>query len=216
MIERDYFLRMIHMLAVVLARVLKLRETEQYDEAYDVIQQASRQFLGMDAKMLDSLSDAELIRLFALGDRFDAVKCIVAAELLRMTGELEELQGKHDDSHQTSVRSLNLYLELLFRETGAIPKEFFEKADLLIESLSSYDLPLELRQKLFRYYDHSGRYAMAEDILFDIIGEDPGILKEGVRFYERLKGKSDEDLDRGNLSRQEVESGLLELTKKIT
>lgn len=216
MITRDYFLRMIHMLAVVLARVLKLRETNQYDEAYDVIQQASRQFVGMDAKMLDSLSDAELIRLLALGDRFDVEKCVVAAELLRMAGELEELQGKHDESYESSVRSLNLYLELLFRETGAMPKEFFEKVDLLIESLSSYELPLEFRQKLFRYYDHSGRYSMAEDILFDIIAEDPGIAHEGIRFYERLMGKSDEDLNRGNLPRHEVESGLLELTKRIT
>jgi hypothetical protein len=215
MITRDYFLRMIHMLAQVVARLLKLRETNQYDEAHEVIRQTSRQFLGMDAKLLNSLSRDELIRLLALGDRFDVEKCVVAAELLRMTAELEELQGKHDDSYETSARSLNLYLELLFRETGAMPEEFFEKVDLLVESLSSYDLPLELRQKLFRYYDHAGRYAMAEDILFDILGEDPGISKEGVRFYERLKGKTDEDLIRGNLPRQEVEAGLLELTKMI-
>jgi len=215
MITRDYFLRMIHMLAQVLARVLKLRETNRCDEAYEVIRQTSRQFLGMDAKMLNSLSGAELIRLLALGDRFDVEKCVVAAELLRMTGELEELQGKHDESYQTSIKSLDLFLELLFRETGAMPKEFFEKVDLLIQSLSSYDLPLELRQKLFRYYDHAGRYSTAEDILFDILREDPGISREGVRFYERLKRKTDEDLIRGNLPRQEVEAGLLELTKMI-
>jgi hypothetical protein len=214
MITRDYFLRMIQMLAQVLGRVLGLRETKQYDEAYDVIRQTSRQFLGIDAKLLNTLSVAELIRLLDLGDRFDVEKCVVAAELLRMTGELEELQGKHDDSYQTSAKSLNLFLELLFHETGAMPKEFFEKVDHLVKSLSSYDLPLELQQKLFRYYDLSGRYAMAEDILFDIVGEDPGMVSEGVRFYERLKGKTDEDLIRGNLPRDEVDAGLIEFTKR--
>jgi len=215
MITRDYFLRMIQMLAQVLARVLGLRETKQYDEAYDLIRQTSRQFLGVDGKLLNTLSVAELIRLLDLGDRFDAEKCVVAAELLRMTAELEELQGKHDESYQTSIKSLNLFLELLFRETGAMPKEFFEKVDHLIESLSLYDLPFELRQKLFRYYDLSGQYAMAEDILFDIVGEDPGMVNEGVRFYERLRGRTDDDLIRGNLPRYEVEAGLLELTKRV-
>jgi hypothetical protein len=215
MITRDYFLRMIQMLAQVLGRVLGLRETKQYDEAYDVIRQTSRQFLGMDGRFLNTLSVTELIRLFDLGDRFDAEKCVVAAELLRMTGELEELRGKHEESYQTSVKSLNLFLELLFRETGAMPKEFFENVDHLIKSLSSCDLPLEVRQKLFRYYDLSGRYAMAEDMLFDIVGEDPGMVNEGVRFYERLRKRSDDDLIRGNLPRHEVEAGLLELTRRV-
>lgn len=216
MITRDYFLRMIHVLAQALARVLAHRETKHYDDAYDVIRQTSRQFLGMDSALLNSLSHAEFIRLLDLGDRFDVEKCVVAAELLRMTGELEELEGKHEESYEASVKSLNLFLELLFRETGAMPQEFFDKVDLLVGSLSAYDLPLGLRQKLFRYYDLAGRYALAEDVLFDIMDADPGIVGEGVRFYQRLRGKSDEDLNRGNLPRQEVEAGLQELTRRTT
>jgi hypothetical protein len=214
MITRDYFMRMIQVLAQALGRLLAHRDAKRYDEAYDVIRQTSRQFLGMDATLLNSLSDAELIRLLDLGDRFDVEKCVVAAELLRMTGELEDLEGRREKSYEASVKSLSLFLELLFRETGAMPQEFFDKVDLLVGSLSAYDLPLQLRQKLFRYYDSCGRYAMAEDVLFDIIDADPGIVGEGLRFYERLRGKTDEDLSRGNLPRQEVEAGLQELTRR--
>src|SRR5512137_2186340 len=92
-ITRDYFMRMIHQLAQVVAKVLHLSQVKEHDAALEEIQASSRQLLGMDLRLLTTLSDAEFIRLLSLGDRFDVEKCVVAAELLRLTGEVKNHRG---------------------------------------------------------------------------------------------------------------------------
>jgi hypothetical protein len=215
MITRDYFLRMIHQLVNVIAKVLKAAEVKQYDAALDEIQSSSKLLLGMDLRMLSTLSDAEFIRLLSLGDRFDVEKCIVAAELLRLTGEVRERQGDEAGTYQSYTVSLSLFLELLFRETETLPKEYFDKIEGIIKRLSTYEPLPELQRKMFRYYGITGRYDAAENILFDLVQLDAAFGVEGVRFYEQLKTKSDAELEKGNLPRSEVEAGLLEL-RKIT
>ena len=215
-ITRDYFLRMIHQLAQALAKVLKLNQIEQYDEALEEIQRSSKQLVGMDLRLLTTLSDNEHIRLLSLGDRFEVEKCVVAAELLRQIGDVKELQGNDAERYHCYSTSLSLFLELLFRESETLPKEYFDKIDVLISKLSAYELTPALLKKLFRFYGSVGRYDAAENTLFDLVGRDAAFCTEGVRFYERLRTKSDEELERGNLPRGEVEAGLKELLGKMS
>ncbi len=216
MITRDYFLRMIHQLAQVVAKVLKLSEVKDYTAALEEVQRSSKQLLGMDLRLLTTLSDSELIRLLSLGERFDVEKCVVAAELLRLIGEVKERQGDENGKYDSYSTSLSLFLELLFRESERLPKEYFDKMDMVIGKLSSYELPLDVLRRLFRFYGIVHRFDVAEDVLFDLVEREPGFGVEGVRFYERLRTRSDEELERGNLPRSEVEAGLVELLKKIT
>jgi len=65
---------MIHQLAHVLAKVLGLSQLERYDDALEEVQLSSRQLLGMDLRLLTTLSDTEFVRLLSLGDRFDVEK----------------------------------------------------------------------------------------------------------------------------------------------
>lgn len=216
MITRDYFLRMIHQLAQVLAKVLKLSEVKQYNAALEEIQLSSKQLLGMDLRLLTSLSDTEFIRLLSLGERFDVEKCIVTAELLRLIGEVRERQADENGKCHSYTTSLSLFLDLLFRESETLPKEYFDEIDVLISKLSSYELSSDLLQKLFRFYGIVRRYDIAENVLFDLVERDSGFGAKGVKFYEQLRMKSDEELERGNLPRSEVETGLAELLKKMT
>ena len=207
---------MIHQLAQVLAKVLKLNQIEQYDVALEEIQHSSKQLVGMDLQLLTTLSDREHIRLLSLGDRFEVEKCVVAAELLRLTGDVKELQGNDSERYHCYSTSLSLFLELLFRESETLPKEYYDKIDLLIGKVSAYELSPELLQKLFRFYGSVGRYDAAENTLFDLVGRDSTYCTEGVQFYERLRTKSDEELERGNLPRGEVEAGLKDLLGKMS
>ena len=216
MITRDYFLRMIHQLAQVIAKVLKLSEAKQHDEALEEIQRSSKQLLGIDLRFLTSLSDTEIIRLLSLGERFEVEKCVVTAELLRLIGEVKERQADEHATYNSYTTSLSLFLELLFRESETLPKEFFDEIDVLIGKLSSYDVPAALQRKLFRFHSIVGRYDVAENILFDLVRKDPEFGVEGVRFYERLRMKSDEELERGNLPRTEIEAGLAELLRRTS
>jgi hypothetical protein len=215
-ITRDYFMRMIHQLAQVIAKVLKFSEAKQHYEALEEIQLSSKQLLGMDLQFLTSLSDTEFIRLLSLGERFEVEKCVVTSELLRLTGEVKERQGDETGAYQSYATALSLFLELLFRESEALPKEYFDKIEILIGKVSSYELTPTLLQKLFRFYGVVGRYDDAEDVLFNLIQKDAEFVGEGVKFYERMRTKSDEELERGNLPRNEVETGLAELLRKTT
>ncbi len=215
MITRDYFMRMIHQLAQVIAKVLKINEAKQYDNALEEIQLSSKQLLGMDLRLLTSLSETEFIRLLSLGERFDVEKCVVTAELLRLIGEVREQQADENGSYCSYTTSLSLFLELLFRESEALPKAYFDEIDVLISKLSTYELSSDLLQKLFRFYGIVGRYDVAENVLFDLVQRDPGFGAEGVKFYERLRMKSDKELEQGNLPRNEIEAGLAELLKTM-
>ena len=216
MITRDYFLRMIHQLTQVIAKVLKLTEVKQYDNALEEIQLSLKQLLGMDLRLLTSFSDTEFIRLLSLGERFDVEKCVVTAQLLRLLGEVRERQGDEKGRYHSYTTSLSLFLDLLFRESETLPKEYFDEINVLISKLSSYDLSSDLLRKLFRFYGIVRRYDAAENVLFDLVERDSGFGREGVKFYERLRTKSDEELEGGNLPRNEVEAGIAELLRKMT
>ena len=211
MITRDFFLRMIQQLAQVIAKVLKLGSVQQYDAAMEEIQRSSRQLLGMDVLLLTTLSDEEYVRLFTLGNRFDVEKCVVAGELLRLVGDVKSQQGEAGKAFQCYTTSLSLFLELLIRESGVLPKEYFDEIELLIEKATPYEIPVGVQKKLFRYYETVGRFDKAENFLFEILEQENEIAAEGIRFYERLRVKKDEELERGNLPRQEVEAGMYEL-----
>jgi len=59
-----------------------------------------------------------------------------------------------------------------------------------------------------------GRYADAEDALFELIDErpdDPGPVDEAIAFCQRLRPLEPEELEAGGLTRQEVDDTLAEL-----
>ena len=215
MITRDYFMRMIHQLAQVIAKVLGSSQVQQYDAALEDIQLSSKQLLGIDLRLLTTLSDEEFVRLLALGDRFDVEKCVVAGELLRLVGYVREQEGNEDERVHCYTTSLSLFLELLIRESGVLPKEYYDEIELLIGKLSSYELPLRLKVKLFRYYEAVGKFDSAENTLFEIADADHEFAEEGRKFYERLRSKTDDELGNGNLPRDEVEASLVDLEKRF-
>ena len=207
---------MIHQLAQVLARVMGLSQIERYDEALEEIQLSSKQLLGMDLRFLTTLSDEEFVRLLSLGERFDVEKCVVVGELLRLVGEVKEREGDEGERFHCYATSLSLFLELLIRESGVLPKEYFEKIESLVGKTSSYKLPVGLKAKIFRYHEAVGRFDAAENTLFEIVEHDPQFAEEGMKFYGRLRTKSEEELVRGNLPRDEVEASIRDLEKQLT
>ena len=59
-----------------------------------------------------------------------------------------------------------------------------------------------------------GRIAEGEDLLFSSLDADePAFLEVAVDFYFRLNLLSDQELEEGNFSRQEIEEGLHAATK---
>ncbi|MBU2604039.1 MAG: hypothetical protein KKA32_18055 [Actinobacteria bacterium] len=84
--------------------------------------------------------------------------------------------------------------------------------DSYVKSLNMYERMLS---SLLRYFETTGEYARAEDVLFRRIGDgDPDLVEHadlverGIGFYLRLLLKPDQELVEGGLPRDEVEEGL--------
>jgi hypothetical protein len=52
---------------------------------------------------------------------------------------------------------------------------------------------------------------LMDEILSEVVQEDPEFVREGMRFYQRLRAKTDEELQKGNLPRHKVEESMKDL-----
>lgn len=112
MIERDYIMRMMQQLANALARIMRAREQEKYDEAQDAIDEAYGELFGLNETLVGVMSAESLAQLLG-----DSEKIKALARLLKEEGELCELQ---DDPTQAAIKykkSLELYLEAVSSQT---------------------------------------------------------------------------------------------------
>ena len=78
----------------------------------------------------------------------------------------------------------------------------------------------ELNEKIFQYYRITGRYSKAEDLLYSMIDassyiDKKRLIEEGNLFYKNILNKTDEELEHGNLPRNEVLDGINELNRKM-
>jgi tetratricopeptide (TPR) repeat protein len=215
MIQRDYIMRMIEQLAIVLKKILHLKQEGKIDEAETEISNIGKTLLGLDIDFLNKFNTAGIIDFLTRSNSFDTGKCIIIAELLKEKGELHDIRKELNESYQCYQKSLDLYLEVLNKFTEYRQNDFFKKITFLTDKLIEYEMPARLQYKLMQYYEMIGDYAEAENILFHLI--DNGgieIVKEGLQFYNRLLAKTDDELKKGNLPRNEIEEGLLALKKK--
>jgi hypothetical protein len=212
MIRQDYFIRMVQELTHALARVQFLRRREEYEQALHEIDRVFKQFWEINPQQPLSLSD--LIAACSQEDDSVAEKMVSLADLLKEQGDLLALQKKSSESQQSYALSLGLYLETL--RTSVVSMDLIQKAEHLIEQTEGARLPAEVLKRLLSYYEARGMLAKAEDVLFDWLDTaDPNAPVGGLAFYDRQAAKTDEELRRGELPRDEVEAGRTEVQKRI-
>lgn len=214
MSQRDYILRIAEEFGRALAQVLYNRQIQDYAAAHKLLDEQCKQAFGMGIGFMRSVPDETLLSMLTSFDTLDSEKCWLLAILLKAEGDIYQDQGNASESYYSYVRSLNLVLEVLLLDTTVTGLEAVPELEDLLFRLSDYELPARTKLLLFRYFDRAGKYARAEDILFEMLdtGDSGGdILTRGIAFYQRLKRKSDAALSSGNFSREEVEEGLARL-----
>ncbi|MDQ3855004.1 MAG: DUF6483 family protein [Chloroflexota bacterium] len=216
MIRRDFIIRSMQQLGEVVARVLRLRERGDYDEALVLLDAACRQMLGLNGKLLDSLSTDDLLSMLSVGQTLDLDKCILLAELLSEQGDVYEAQGRTGASYDSHVKALDVWVYAYLSYDHPYLEERRPAIEALLERLEPQGLPADTELNLADYFERTGRYAKAEDLLFHLMEDDPDdeeLHQEGFAFYARLLARSDSDLEVGNLPRDEVEEGLTRLRR---
>jgi len=215
MIRKDYILRIITELTTVLTTILGFRQAQQYQGALDFIDQVFKQALGFGSDLINSVPDETLLAMLTSFNTLDIEKCLLVASLLNAEGDVYLDQGDFDTSYYRYLKSLHLFLEVLLSHSDINDPDILAKIEELLNKLEEYDLPLEIKSHLFRYYERTGRYSQAEDILFEIIEADntnnqadPNILEQGIAFYRRLLKKKNAELTAGSFSQEKAQVGL--------
>lgn len=213
MIRNDYIMKMILQLAKALEQILKLKETGREDDALREVDLAMQRICGMNSQLVNTLSEESLVATLRGGATLDHGKALVLAELLGEEGDLHTAAGRGDEAFLRYYRSLFLYLEAFVGEAELRLPDYRVKIEWVVEKLQEFVLPLEMMERLGRYYEREGDFAAAEDTFGQLVDdEDSSEARDAARrFYERTLERTDEELEAGNVSRDEVREELARL-----
>lgn len=135
---------MIEQLNKVLAKILLNKDFKQYDDAILEIQKSGEKFLGFKWKMIEQLSDQDIIAMLKIGGELNVGKTIVTASLLKEEADVLELLGKEDESWIAYLKAFSLFVEILMVEKT---DDIKVKAEEVLNKIEGYDLPPHIEEK---------------------------------------------------------------------
>ncbi|MCP5094764.1 MAG: hypothetical protein GY943_04350 [Chloroflexi bacterium] len=205
----------------LLAQVLNLADADNFGEAHDLIDQSSRQLIGLSTNGVVNMPDDVLLdTLQSDSSTYWAERAAYLSFLLVEDGRLYVKEGDEDGGYGRFCTALHLQLAVITEKEQTVVSH--EEIAETIAELDDYHLPGRTSAALMRYYENQGIYSKAEDILFDWFNAEAAIddlnsanpIDIGIAFYQRLLQKPDPDLIAGNLPRSEVEASLEELLEE--
>jgi hypothetical protein len=208
MIRRDFVLRSIQQMAQVLARVLHLKDRQEYQQALNEAGRALREFGESESGRPPARSLEDWIALCRKCPDSAAGLMLGVADLLVQQGELFQRHDRAPEATEARQLALGLSIEALLREGCFVTTQLVDKVETLIGQCGGERLPAALLRRLAGYFEARGRFASAEDALYDWLDTgDADAPCEGRLFYERLATLDDATLMDGGLSRAEVCQG---------
>lgn len=207
MFQKDYIMRMIEQLATAIAVLLGSKSKTRIEECHQMLDGSLYDLTGMREETLLKLDHKDLISIICGSKQINTKKCFALAEMLKLKADVSK-----DDparSFDLYLKSFNIFVEVTL-ERSTVDNNNDQTINEIIDLIKRYEIPKESKQLLFRYYELTGHYDKAEDVLFKMLNSNniDDIIDEGFSFYERLKGKTLKELEDGNLPLGEVNEGL--------
>ena len=215
MLEKDYLMRMIQQLAIVLAKILFNKDISNYDLALEEIDDAFKSLLGWDTDFTTSLTSLELFEKLELIEGKHWEKCLVAAELINQEAQVYELKRGYSPLITDLYKKAFLfYLQVIENEQNYNTERCFRNLEYIANILLEEDLPVDFKYSLCKYFELSDQFDRAENIYYELLDEKESGAKEKIKdFYTRLLARTDAELEAGNLPRNEILEGQRHLTK---
>jgi tetratricopeptide (TPR) repeat protein len=204
-------MRQIEQVGQMLAHILGLAKGGRGDEALGMFDEAYKPLIGVGSRVVAVLDDGQLIDLLTSGSNPDLRRVALALRLLVAEADLYRGAGQTGEAAVRYRRAVALAGCLAARSERLLDRDL---AHGLLERAGELALTDDQRLAVARVLEALGRYADAEDALFELIDErpeDPGPVDEAIAFCQRLRPLEPEELEAGGLTRQEVDSTLAEL-----
>lgn len=222
MFRRDYLMRQIEQLTVVLHRILFNKEHIPIEDAQRQLDEVSRHLLGLNIRSLQSLSSKDILELLSYQGSIDTAKALVISDMFVGQGNLLLQHEEDGEAYWAYLKSLDLLLHVSLSDEvepeDEVNQEIASRLVQSLELLKGWGIPKEIKKLLFLHYEKQGNYAKVEDVLFHYMEDHPEkseILEQGLIFYEKLLRTQDEQLKAGNFSREEALEGLTIMKQKL-
>jgi tetratricopeptide (TPR) repeat protein len=207
-------MRQIEQVGRMLAAIIGLARGGRGDEALGMFDEAYKPLLGVGTGVVATLDDAQLVDMLTSGSNPDMRRVALALELLKTEADLYAGAGQAGEAAVRYRRAVALAGTLAARSERLLDREL---ATDLLKRAGDLELSVPQRLAAARVLEALGRYADAEDALFEVIDErpdDPEPVDEAIAFCQRLRPLEPEQLAAGGLSLQEVNDTLAELLRR--
>jgi len=219
MYREDYIMSLIRQTGAVWAQIVDAIRAHRFETGRALIEQSYGQVLGLPSDALRRLTPRELVaRLrFDMSPELGRQRCLWLAALLTAAGDLAAAQGDDDARAEAHFHALVVLLDVLLHDGMDHLPAHTPTVAQLTERLAADALPAETLLQLCDYYERTGAYAQAENVLFEALEQAPdraAVVAHGRGFYARLRQLDDEALAAGDLPRPEVEAGSAALEQR--
>ena len=207
-------MRQIEQVGQMLAAIMGLAKGGRGDEALGMFDEAYKPLLGVGSRVVAVLDDGQLVDMLTSGSNPDMRRVAMALELLKTEADLYAGTGQAGEAAVRYRRAVALAGCLAARSERLLDREL---AASLLERAEELELSAAQRLAVARVLEALGRYADAEDALFELIDEapgDPGPVEEAIAFCQRLRPLEPEQLAAGGLPIEEVNATLAELLRR--
>lgn len=215
MFRRDYLMRQIEQLTVVLNRILFNKEHIPIEDAQRQLDEASRHLLGLNIRSLQSLSSKDILDLLSYQGSIDTAKALVISDMFVGQGDLLQQHDESGEAYWSYLKSLDLLLHVSLSDEvdpqDEVNQEIASRLTQSLNHLQGWEVPAGVQRMLFTHYEKVSNYTKAEDALFHYMEDYPEELElpqRGILFYEKLLLVEDELLEAGNFSKEEAGEGL--------
>lgn len=211
MLTEDYLMRLIRLATLALAKILGLKAAGLYTDALYAIDQMLEQVVGLKADLIKDIEDDSILAMLTRDGKLDTDRLLITAELIKEEADILAAQKQAPESRWRYLRCLNFYLEVVLDGGPTQLPAPVEQIDTLTAMLGEKDLPVETQFSLYAYYEGAGRYAQAGaalERLLQATHTQEDLLEERKGFYQRLAAKTDAELEKGGMTRNEVEAAL--------
>lgn len=211
MIRTDFIMRLIELLGVFAARVLRRIEKGDLEGAGNEIEAVAKETIGLPMAVLENTPPDDLISLFSSRVGTDYPRLWSAGILLSVQGDLMFREGNEIAARFRWTQAMRLFLEVTGSPDKDIEGRSSDGVAELENKLDRDDLPAELHLRLAAHHERLGHLALAENHWFD--GTEESGERDAIRlgFYGRIASLPDDVLEKGGVTRREIEEGMAEL-----
>jgi hypothetical protein len=220
MIRKDYILRLIEQFGALWARVVTQLRAGLLHDTRATLDDAYARLFGLNAEIVRMRSSGELLARLQFGEppEVGRERCFVLSALLGAEADLAAAQNNPDLAATYRTRALDIVLAMRLGSPEQPLPDYAPTVDMLVEALRDYQLPFDTGRLLFQLYEQQGAFALAENILFELLDldHDPeAVARIGESFYDRLQQHNDAELQAGDFSRAEIDSGRRQLRQRL-